>query len=77
VEAATDVSENGKQNRHASELNHRVAERITELAKANDELKNETGERGKIEARLLETEAVLQKAFDEIKKSEAKTATGP
>jgi formate hydrogenlyase transcriptional activator len=56
----------------ASELDQRVAERTAELAKANDELKNEIGERRKIEARLLESEGALQKAVDEIKKSEAK-----
>jgi formate hydrogenlyase transcriptional activator len=54
------------------ELDQRVAERTAELAKANDEPKNEIGKRRKIEARLLENEAVLQKAFDEIQKSEAK-----
>jgi formate hydrogenlyase transcriptional activator len=61
-----------KHKRLASELDPRFAERTAELAKANDELKNEIGERRKIEARLLESEAALQKAFDEIKKSEAK-----
>jgi formate hydrogenlyase transcriptional activator len=61
-----------KHKRLASELDQRVAERTAELAKANDELKNEIGERRKIEARLLESEGALQKAVDEIKKSEAK-----
>jgi formate hydrogenlyase transcriptional activator len=61
-----------KHKRLASELDQRVAEPTAELAKANDELKNEIGKRRKIEARLLESKAALQKAFDEIKKSEAK-----
>jgi len=71
VVEATDVSVSGKQNRLASEFNHRVAERTEELAKGHDGLRHKTGERGKIEARLLESEAVLQEAFYEIKKPEA------
>ena len=58
-----------KHKRLARELDQRVAERTAALAKANDELKNEIGERRKIEACLLESEAALQKAF---KRSEAK-----
>jgi formate hydrogenlyase transcriptional activator len=61
-----------KQKRLASEVDQRVAERTAELAKANDELRKEIGECRKIEARLLESEGALQKAFDEIKQSEAK-----
>jgi PAS domain S-box-containing protein len=56
----------------ANELDRRVAERTAELAAANEELRKEIGERRKIEERLLEGEAALQKAFEEIKKSEAK-----
>jgi formate hydrogenlyase transcriptional activator len=63
---------NSKKKRLASEVDQRVAERTAELAKVNDELRKEIGERAKIEARLLESEAALQKSFDEIKKSEAK-----
>jgi formate hydrogenlyase transcriptional activator len=54
------------------EVDQRVAERTADLAKANDELRKEVGERRMIEARLPESEAALQKAFDEIKKSEVK-----
>jgi len=61
-----------KQKRLASEVDQLVAERTVELAKANDELRKEVGEHKKVEARLLESEAALQKAYDEIKKSEAK-----
>jgi formate hydrogenlyase transcriptional activator len=61
-----------KQKRLAREVDQRVAERTADLAKANDALRKEVGERRMIEARLLESEAALQKAFDEIKKSEAK-----
>jgi formate hydrogenlyase transcriptional activator len=63
---------NSKKKRLASEVDQWVVERTAELAKANDELREEIGERTKIEARLLESEAALQKSFDEIKKSEAK-----
>jgi len=62
----------GEHKRNADELDHRVAQRTAELAKANDELRKEIGERKKIEERLLGSEAALQKAFDEIKKSETK-----
>jgi formate hydrogenlyase transcriptional activator len=61
-----------KKKRLASEVDQRVAERTAELAKTNDELRKEIEERGKIEARLLESEAALQKSLDEIKKSEAR-----
>jgi formate hydrogenlyase transcriptional activator len=61
-----------KKKQLASEVDQRVAERTAELAKTNDELRKEIEERGKIEARLLESEAALQKSLDEIKKSEAR-----
>ncbi len=61
-----------QQKRLAGELDQRVAERTAELARTNAELRKEIGERKKIEERLLESEATLQKAFDEIKKSESK-----
>jgi len=62
----------GEQKRIASELEQRVVERSTGLAQTNEELKNEIVARKKVEERLLRSEAALQNAFDEIKKSEAK-----
>jgi PAS domain S-box-containing protein len=56
----------------AHELDRRVGQRTAALAKVNEELRNEICERKKIEKRLLESEAALRKAFDEIKKSETK-----
>jgi PAS domain S-box-containing protein len=61
-----------EQKRIANELEQRVAERTTGLAQANEELKKEIVARKKVEERLLQSEAALQNAFDEIKKSEAK-----
>ena len=61
-----------EQQRISSELDQRVGERTAELARANDELRNEIGKRKKIEERLLKSEVDLQTAFDEIKKSESK-----
>jgi PAS domain S-box-containing protein len=61
-----------QQKRLASELDERVAERTAELAKANDELRNEIVERQKIDGQLPESEAAVQKAFDELKRSEGK-----
>ncbi|HTS35763.1 MAG TPA: PAS domain-containing protein [Candidatus Solibacter sp.] len=61
-----------EQKRIANELERRVAERTTGLAKTNEELKNEIVARKKVEERLLQSEAALQSAFDEIRKSEAK-----
>jgi len=61
-----------EQKRVAVELDQRVGERTAELAKANDELREEIGQRKKIEERLLDSESALGKALDEIKKSEAK-----
>jgi len=62
----------GEQKRIANELEQRVAERTTGLAKTNEELKNEIVARKRVEERLLQSEAALQNAFHEIKKSEAK-----
>ena len=62
----------GIQKRIANELEQRVAERTTGLAHANEELRVEIAHRKKIEERLLKSEAALQQAFDEIKRSEAK-----
>ena len=62
----------GEQKRIANELEQRVGERTTGLAQANEELKKEIVARRKVEERLLQSEAALQNAFDEIKKSEAK-----
>ncbi|HTT24390.1 MAG TPA: hypothetical protein VMG82_36040 [Candidatus Sulfotelmatobacter sp.] len=61
-----------EQKRIANELEQRVGERTTGLAKTNEELKKEIVARKKVEERLLQSEAALQNAFDEIKKSEAK-----
>ena len=61
-----------EQKRIANELDQRVAERASALGQANEELRKEIDERKKIEERLRESEAALQRAFNEIKKSEAK-----
>lgn len=60
------------QKRLASELDRQVAQRTAELASSNEELKKEIVERKKIEERLLDSEALLTKALEEIKKSEGK-----
>ena len=62
----------GEQKRIANELEQRVEQRTTGLAQANDELRVEIAHRKTIEERLLSSEAALQQAFDQIKKSEAK-----
>jgi len=49
----------------------RAPERI-DLSEANQQLRREIAERRKIEARLLESEAALRQALEEIKKSEAR-----
>jgi PAS domain S-box-containing protein len=46
--------------------------RAEDVARANEELERKVAESKQIEERLLESESALQKAFDEIKKSEAK-----
>ena len=61
-----------EQKRIANELEQRVAERTSRLAAANEELRKEIAERKRIEERLLLSELDLQKAFQEIQKSEAK-----
>src|SRR5437879_6445998 len=61
-----------EQKRIANELDQRVAERASALGQANEELRKEIDERKKIEERLRESEAALQRAFNEIQKSEAK-----
>ena len=61
-----------EQKRLAEELDHRVEERTRELAGKNEELRKEIAERRSIEERLLNSEAALRNAFDQIKKSENK-----
>jgi signal transduction histidine kinase len=51
-----------EQRRVSSELDLRVAQRTTELANTNEELRREIGERKKIENRLRESEASLAQA---------------
>ncbi|ABF39848.1 PAS/PAC sensor signal transduction histidine kinase [Candidatus Koribacter versatilis Ellin345] len=69
----------GEQKRIARELDDKVAQRTRELADANEALRHEIEDRKEIEARLLESKeqqyhvrVELQKALDEIRKSEAK-----
>ena len=52
----------GEQRRIASELDRRVAQRTTELAAANEELRKEIAERSEIEKRLLENETLLKQS---------------
>ena len=50
----------------------RSRDELSELAQVNDALRKEIAHREMVEERLIESEAALQNAFDEIKKSEAK-----
>ena len=61
-----------EQKRVAEELERRVKARTAELALANEALRNENAERRRGEGGLLRSEAALQHALGEIRKSEAK-----